>query len=475
MDRLERRISAYYATAIAVALIAVTFVLALALYTGEIRQVDAAASDALGVYVARLHTIGPIATQSQVAELVANTSHPGWILTVAGDSTRYFVHWPSASITSQPRAALSPTPFPLNVLDALGLIAGAHIPPKAIVAGTELVLSPTSAVESIAAETFGVALAVVLIDLVLALSAARILARRAVAPLRSLHEALALMAESGVQSASQVWERPTGDLAGLIGTYNRAIDALTTAVAQRDAAEARTRQFIADAGHQLRTPLTVINGFVGILLSGRLREADDGPKILRKISAQIAVMRDLVERLMVLEGWQTDEVAACELTDISEFVTSVVDPIAAVNSERQIRINAATGVFVRINTSELTYALSNLVSNAIKYAPDGQIDVDVTEDEKNVYISVADEGKGIPPEDLPHIFERFYRGNRREVPGSGLGLAIAKIAVERAGGTLSATNRTDKGALFTIALPRVVASGDRSAERQNAETTAAKR
>jgi signal transduction histidine kinase len=104
----------------------------------------------------------------------------------------------------------------------------------------------------------------------------------------------------------------------------------------------------------------------------------------------------------------------------------------------------------------LTYAVTNIVANALKYAPDSPITVDVTADEKNVYVSIADEGPGIPADTLPHIFDRFYRGSRRDVPGSGLGLAIAKVAVERAHGTLTAQSEAGKGTRFTIGLPRAM-------------------
>lgn len=473
MDRLERRIGRYYAIAIAVALIAVTLLLALLLYAKEIRQVDTTAGDVLRVYAARVQFIGPITTTRQVAQLIEGTSYPGWTLTIAGDRTRYVVRWPSRQIMSEPRTAQPTAPFPWNVLSGVGLVAGAQAP-KVIVNGTELALSPFSTLGSIAAQVFGAALIIIIVDVIVAISAGRILARRAIAPLRSLHEALSQMAETGAPASHSV-VHGLNDPGGLITTYNRATEALKTAHAERDAAEARTHQFIADAGHQLRTPLTVINGFVGILLSGRLRNADDAPKILQKMSMQIAVMRKLVERLMVLEGWQSVEAPADELTDIGEFVTCVVDPIAASNPQMQVRINAAPGIMARVDRSELNYAVSNLVSNAIKYAPDGHIDVDVTADAQTVSISVADEGDGIPADHLPHIFERFYRGNRRDVPGSGLGLAIAKLAVERAGGTLSAKNRAEKGALFTIALPRAGALADRPTERRIDETAAAKR
>jgi signal transduction histidine kinase len=318
---------------------------------------------------------------------------------------------------------------------------------------SEISLFPTGTVEQIAVRTL---IPVGLISLLLAFFAFRAggrMADDALKPVSALRKAFNATA-SGDLTPYYVAETGADELGSLIATYNCSVETAERLRLERDAAEARTHQFIADAGHQLRTPLTVLGGFISILRSGQLRHEDDGPKILRKMDQQIEIMKNLVEKMMVLESWHCADSPICEVADIGEFVTGVVDPIAGSHPEIAIRLSTITGPSACIDPAELTYAISNLVENAIKYAPDGVIVVDVKADESTIYIAIEDQGPGIAPDVLPHIFDRFYRGSRRDVAGSGLGLAIAKGAVERAHGTLHAQSTLGKGTRFTIALPR---------------------
>jgi signal transduction histidine kinase len=108
----------------------------------------------------------------------------------------------------------------------------------------------------------------------------------------------------------------------------------------------------------------------------------------------------------------------------------------------------------RIDPIGCSHALTNLVDNAIKYAPDSPIEVALDYDDRFIQISVTDHGAGMTQEEAQHIFDRFYRGPlRRDVPGSGLGLPIARSAIERAGGTLVVESRPGEGARFIIRLP----------------------
>ena len=109
--------------------------------------------------------------------------------------------------------------------------------------------------------------------------------------------------------------------------------------------------------------------------------------------------------------------------------------------------------FASIDPDELLHAVGNLVTNALNYAPEGEISVEVTVVEGDVRITVADQGPGMTEEELGHVFDRFYRGARRDVAGSGLGLAIAQRAVQRANGTLTVESTLGAGSRFTITLP----------------------
>jgi signal transduction histidine kinase len=170
---------------------------------------------------------------------------------------------------------------------------------------------------------------------------------------------------------------------------------------------------------------------------------------------------------MLLERWADPSLAIVpEAIDVAQLVEDVVSPVAEANPERTLRVDARPGPLVKIDPSDLTHALNNLIDNALKYTR-GAIDVRVRPGPASVAIEIADNGPGMSPEEQGHAFDRFYRGNRREVDGSGLGLAIARRAIERAGGTLTLRSDPAAGSCFTITLPAVGApakNGGRAAQ-----------
>ena len=444
---------------LAILLICLTLMAGFIVYLAQLSRLDSDVEKALRGYAARAQSLGPLATREKIVRLASTTFHPQWTLTVARNDVRYVVHWQPFTVTSEPRNAallIAPPPFLQRIVAAASTL-GLRNPAKVVVNDSEIALFPTGTVQQIAVRTLVVVGIISLIAAFCAFLAAGRLASDAMKPLLALQKAFNAIA-SGDLTPSYVAESGTDELGSLIGSYNRATDTATKLRLERDAAEARTHQFIADAGHQLRTPLTVLGGFIGILRRGQLRHEDDAPKVLQKMDTQIEIMRKLVERMTVLESWHGPDSPIFQLTDVGEFVTGIVDPIAASRPEVKFRHNTISGLNACIDPAELTYAVSNLVENAMKYAPEGVITVQVRADDKSVYIAIEDEGPGISTDVLPHIFDRFYRGARRDVPGSGLGLAIAKGAVERAHGTLSAQSTLGKGTRFTIALPRVSAA-----------------
>jgi signal transduction histidine kinase len=158
---------------------------------------------------------------------------------------------------------------------------------------------------------------------------------------------------------------------------------------------------------------------------------------------------------MLLERWEESrDVPVPEAIDVGRFVDDVVSPIAEAQPARVVRVHAEHGPLVAIDPSDLRHALANLVDNALKYTS-GAIDVTVKSGARYVSIEIADEGPGMTADEVGHAFDRFFRGNRRDIDGSGLGLAIARRAVERAGGTLSLTSAPDRGTVFTIVLPAI--------------------
>ncbi len=444
---------------IALMLVGAACFLGLAATVAQVNRIAVHARDSLKVYAERAQREPKISSRTDVERIIAGTSHPGWMLSIAVDDVRYLVRWSPLRITVEPRNAMliHPPPRPTAPITALASFFGAELPAHTSVNDEDMELFAATSVQAAVLRTFAATLLVALAAILFALRVAERMARETLRPLGALHEALGHMAETLDPHAVSGTER-RDEVGDVVAAYNRAVEAERKARSERDAAKARTHEFIADAGHQLRTPLTVLSGFVDILRKGQLRHPDDGPRMLEKMERQIGLMRKLVERLMLLESWHsTDPHPSCEPTDVGQFVMSVVDPIAAACPQDDIRVCVTPNATACIDTAELEHAVTNIVANAIKYAPGGQIIVDVTTDEKWVYIAIADRGPGIPPETLPHVFERFYRGTR-DVPGSGLGLAIAKTAVERAHGTVRVESAPGEGTRFTIAIPRVVST-----------------
>jgi len=281
---------------------------------------------------------------------------------------------------------------------------------------------------------------------------ARVLVQQTIRPLIDVQRALERFA-SGDLTPQPIATANRGEFGELAVAYNGAIDQVERAFAERERANAAMRQFIADAGHQLRTPLTVIRGFIAILRKGDLRLPADRERILETMNRQSAVMASLIDKLMLLERWERNAVVSSpEPIDVARLVEDVALPIAEANPTRDVTILARAGPLAAIDPSDLAYALTNLLDNALKYTR-GPVQVRVRPDDGTVVLEVADSGPGMAPAEAQHVFDRFYRGMRRDVDGSGLGLSIAKRAVERASGSIGVTTDPSSGSTFTIRLP----------------------
>jgi signal transduction histidine kinase len=281
---------------------------------------------------------------------------------------------------------------------------------------------------------------------------ARVLTRQAVRPLDDVTSALQRFA-SGDLTPHVIAADERHELASLARAYNGAIEQMERAFAARDRANASMRQFIADAGHQLRTPLTVVQGFIAILRRGGFENPTDRERILDTMNDQSRIMGSLIDKLILLERWESPEASPrSEPIDVGTLVADLVAPIADANPERHFAISTESGILASIDPTELGYVVTNLTENALKYGL-GEISVRVRHEDSTAIIEVADQGPGISPEDVPRVFDRFYRGAQRDVAGSGLGLAIVKRAVERAHGSVS-LDTSSRGSRFVVHLPQ---------------------
>jgi two-component system phosphate regulon sensor histidine kinase PhoR len=220
------------------------------------------------------------------------------------------------------------------------------------------------------------------------------------------------------------------------------------------------RDFVANVSHELRTPLTAIRGYVEALTEDDISE-DDRRKFLAIIARHTQRMERLVKDLLRLArldaGQETLDVIDCDAHNLVETVVADLLPLAIERRQRIEVTIAPDAEIVRADPAKLHDALRNLVANAITYAPE-QSTIYIRAERANgrMTVTVADDGPGIPDEDLSRVFERFYRVDKsraRDPGGTGLGLAIVKHLIELHGGTVRAENGPDRGARFTITLP----------------------
>lgn len=226
--------------------------------------------------------------------------------------------------------------------------------------------------------------------------------------------------------------------------------------------EERQAEFVANASHELGTPLTAIKGFAETLLDGALSDSELRVKFVKIIHEEAERMHRLVGDLMQLARLSAVDyrrqivLAPTTISEVAETVISQLYPQWSAKS-LNVRLETDGPVVAQANADWLTQVLINLLDNAVKFTPSGgSIVISCRRDESGAVISVADSGAGIPAADLPFIFDRFYRVDRsrgREGGGTGLGLAIVKFIVDMLGGTISVDSKLGLGTTFTVTLP----------------------
>ncbi len=224
--------------------------------------------------------------------------------------------------------------------------------------------------------------------------------------------------------------------------------------------EQMRRDFVANVSHELRTPLTVINGYLETLLDNEDAVPSRWQKPLSGMHQQSCRMLRLVGDLLMLSRLENQgERQLQHAVDVPALLDEIADDTIALSGERGHRIvlEADRGLWLRGHEQELHSAFSNLVSNAVRYTPDGgHITIRWQADERGVHLEVEDDGEGISPQHLQRITERFYRVNRdrsRDSGGTGLGLAIVKHVMLNHGGKLHITSLVGVGSIFACDFP----------------------
>lgn len=240
------------------------------------------------------------------------------------------------------------------------------------------------------------------------------------------------------------------ELATLAQTLNTMMVDLETAVRLR-------RNMVADIAHELRTPLTNIRGYLEAKRDGIV--TDEASTAI--IESEVALLVRLVDDLQELAIAESEALRLDRReTDLRDVVDEALRASMPAASHSQLQLDRKSGddpVMVNADPVRITQVVTILLANAVKHSPrGGAVTVSVREANGTAELAVHDEGAGIPAEELPHVFERFYRvdpSRSRETGGSGLGLTIAKHLVEAHGGTIAAVSEPGQGSCFTVRLP----------------------
>ncbi|GAC1698126.1 MAG: hypothetical protein NVS9B9_20680 [Ktedonobacteraceae bacterium] len=246
-------------------------------------------------------------------------------------------------------------------------------------------------------------------------------------------------------------------------------DQLEHASQEQQASEKRFRRLISDASHQLRTPLTSIQGFTEVLMRGAKDDPETAKRVLNLIKSEAERMTRLVNDLFMLARLDDAQNLEKEPVDLVNVALEEVEQAKSqVKDGRKVTIYFATHerLGVQANVEQLKQVLFILFDNAIKYglpAPDGWIRLQLDSQDGYAIIQVIDNGKGIHPDDLSHIFDRFYRGEHMptyespwKVPqGTGLGLTIARAIVQAHQGHIMVMSTPDTETIFTVKIPNV--------------------
>lgn len=233
---------------------------------------------------------------------------------------------------------------------------------------------------------------------------------------------------------------------------------LTRDVTGQARLDAMRRDFVANVSHEIRTPVTVVGGFAETLLTIEVDEATRR-EYLNMILRQSQTMQRLVEDLLTLSSLENDSLPpAEEQVDLVAVVDSVIDEARSLSQGRHVIESSLSGrILVRGSSLELESAVRNLVTNAVRYTPEGgRIGVEWQVVAGEGRLTVRDNGVGIAPEHLPRLTERFYRvagGRSRVDGGTGLGLAIVKHVMQHHDGTLHIESRLGEGSAFSLRLP----------------------
>jgi signal transduction histidine kinase len=301
-----------------------------------------------------------------------------------------------------------------------------------------------------------------LIALAVSLVVGFLVARRLTTPLARLRRAASRLAQGELDERAPRSE--IVEIDDLSRQFNVMADRLSESLRMLEADRDQLREFVADVSHELRTPIAALRAFTELQRDGQVDEATRR-EFLDRSSEQISrldwMSTNLLDLSRIDAGIFPLDVRPGDLRDP---IRSVVEAHAELAEQRGVSLISEVPpapVMLRFDRERIVQLLSNLVGNGLKFTPrGGQVSVQLTDATEGAALEVRDSGPGILAAELPHIFERFFRGTNvgeARASGSGLGLAIARSIVEMHGGQIEVASKIGEGSAFTVRLPRVAA------------------
>ncbi len=289
-----------------------------------------------------------------------------------------------------------------------------------------------------------------LLLLMLTAGALALLLRRGLAPLEELSRAAAGMTPKHPRFNAPKSAHATAELAVLAA-------ALESSTRRLDEAFIQQRVFVNDAAHELKTAVTIIKSSLQ-LLSSRPRSTREYARGLESCMADCARMEELVQRMLQLARFEREPARGsveCDVAEVARDVATQMERLAEIR-EVAIAVQAPSSAPTRLESDACASLLANLLLNAVQHTPAGGSVTATILLGTDVTVEVRDTGRGIAPEDLPHLFERFWRGDNsraRTTGGAGLGLSICKAIVDSCGGEIAVNSRLGEGTSVTVRLP----------------------
>ena len=276
-----------------------------------------------------------------------------------------------------------------------------------------------------------------------------------------------------------------------VGTDGEGIIVVFRDITKEKAEEREQAEFISTASHEMRTPVASIEGYLGLALNPATAHIDEKARDFITKAHESAqhlgrLFQDLLDISKVEDGRMKNNP---KIINVNEFLKDIFDGLATKADEKQLNYIFMPDIidegkekslqpifYANIDPDHFREVVSNLIENAIKYTPSGEVVVNVTGDDKQISVSVKDSGIGIPAEDIPHLFQKFYRvdnSDTREIGGTGLGLYLSRRLAEAMSGNLRVESKYKEGSTFYLEIPRINSSDAKqrleSAEAENPE------